>query len=155
GFAPRQVGLRGLRLGKIAPPRLLLPQLESQSIGDAIQPPAQRRASPNTFGLAQENQERGLKHIVHVGLIIEQLMTSGRDQPPVPPQNRRKRGFILPLTVVGQQLRIGKIVQRLSRSAPPQVTDDLLQWRVGHACLERLEDSTLTEPLPRENGTKS
>src|ERR1051326_3018183 len=103
----------------IVPPLLTHPSLESDPIGDFVQPASQRFAPRQAPGPSEEHEKRCLEGVVGRLRAAEHAPTHAEHHAAVPLQERSKRRFIPIQSEALQQLPVTKPLRAVRDSAKP------------------------------------
>jgi hypothetical protein len=96
-----------------------------QAHGNAVQPTSQALMTPNGPGLADQDKEGRLEHVVRIRRIAHKSPTKAKDHRPVPLQQGRERRFVGNFNVTTEQLGVANVIPRPTSRHPP----DVLQYR--------------------------
>jgi hypothetical protein len=90
-------------------------------VGNTKQPVAHLGPAANGLGLADQNEESGLKRVLGIRLVAKDAAAYSENHPTMAPHQRLKGGFITAGNVALEQITVRKASNRLPERGPAQV----------------------------------
>jgi hypothetical protein len=92
-------------------------------VGNSVEPVSQEVAAPKRAGLAHQYEECGLKGIVNIVRILQQLPADTEHHWAVPRDERFERGFITSTHKAFEKLALGQSNRSPVAKQPPELVD--------------------------------
>jgi hypothetical protein len=97
-----------------ASPYRRTPSLERQAISDSVKPISDRLLTTQPVRLANQQQKRGLEHILDISRLRQQTLADAQDHRPMPAQQRGKCALVSLSRKTLQQLSIRQALRGLT-----------------------------------------